>query len=217
MEFLKSRRILLSLATATAAVSLGIIATSGSAVASTHHSTTVIVPKTDVIGKGIFDCSVVTGEIGYSPPISFGGSASAHEVVSIWFQATHCTQVAGTKPVTPSIPKVIIGSISYVDRFGTKCPQISTAASGPFGKGVLNLAYNYPPAPLNMIDPSVAPTTSVQSAPNIALWAISGPVVDGSFVSPTFNGQIKPIIIGSQSCATGLTSEYITRGFLNNI
>jgi len=173
------------------------------------------VPKVDIVGKGIFNCAQVTGEVGYSPTISSAGSLTKHERVSIWFIATKCKAVKGTK--ASPVPKYVTGSLSFLDNYGTTCPQLTSAGGPPLGTGVLNLAYNFPQVPVTMIDPSVAPAESVTQAG--ALWNItgSGGVSDGSYLSPGFKAQIKPNPIAPQSCPRGLTSEYIIRGTLTAV
>lgn len=164
-------------------------------------------PTTDIVGVGVFSCGVVTGEVGFSPTEVTGGTAT--ETTSIWFQATKCQAASGTT-ATP-IPKTVVGSISFTSALGNTCPQLGT-----LGTGTLNLAYNFPPVPTKMIDPSVASSVTVtQSGP---YWDLAGTVGSGSYSpSPSFSAQLKPIVIGTQTCANGLTSEYITRGTLSNI
>jgi hypothetical protein len=201
---------------AAAIVASSLVALGGTALASSHASTPT--PRIDIVGKGIFNCSVVTGEIGYSPALKSSGSTTAHERVSIWIKATKCARVPGTT-ATP-IPRQVVTALSYLDNFGTTCPQLSGPIPPklPFGTGVMDLSYNFPPVPVAMIDPSVAPAASVFSDTNPALWDIATTgVQDGSYVSSTFHAQIKPAPIGAQSCRTGLTSEYITRGTLTAV
>ncbi len=60
----------------------------------------------------------------------------------------------------PASPSAVIGSMSFQVQ-ANRCPLL-----GKLGAGTLNLAYNYPPVPNPMIDPSVAPNTTVtQSGP----------------------------------------------------
>ena len=94
---------------------------------------------------------------------------------------------------------------------GNACPQIGT-----LGTGTLNLAYEFPPVPGKMIDPSVASSVTVTQSG--AFWDLAGGVGWGSYSpSPSFSAQLKPIVIGGQTCGNGLTSEYITRGTLSNV
>ena len=183
----------------------------GTALASSRHAAPAATPTKDIVGKGVFNCGLVQGEVGYSPAIISGGHQK--ERVSIWFKATKCAASTGTK-ATP-VPRWVIGSLSFVDsKFLNGCPQLSGA---PLGSGTLNLAYNFPPVPVAMIDPSVAPLETVTEVG--ALWSITGTagVTDGSYVSPTFSAMIKPNPIAPQSCTRGITSEYIIRGTLTNV
>jgi len=200
---------------ATVGLVSSILVVGGTALASGRHSSAVhasSVPTKDIVGKGQFSCSTVTGEVGYSPAIVAGGKMK--ERVSIWFTATGCKSTGGSTggPATP-LPKQVIGALSFMDNnFLNGCPQIS---GPPLGTGVLDLAYNYPPVPTAMIDPSVAPSATVTDVG--ALWSIKGAVTDGSFVSPTFSALIKPNPIAPQNCQKGITSEYIIRGTLTNV
>lgn len=164
-------------------------------------------PSADIVGIGVFNCGVVTGEIGFSPTEVTGGTAT--ETTSIWFQASKCVAVAGA--VAKPIPKTVVGSISFTSAVGNTCPQL-----GNLGTGTLNLSYDFPPVPAKMIDPSVASSVTVtQSGP---YWDLAGGVGWGSYSpSPNFTAQLKPVVIGTQTCANGLTSEYITRGTLSNV
>jgi hypothetical protein len=164
-------------------------------------------PTTDVVGVGIFNCAVVTGEVGFSPTEVTGGTAT--ETTSIWFQATQCKAVSGA--AAKPIPKTVVGSMSFTSALANACPQLGT-----LGTGTLNLAYDFPPVPAKMIDPSVASSVTVTQSG--AFWDLAGAVGSGSYSpSPSFSAQLKPIAIGSQTCANGLTSEYITRGTLSNV
>jgi len=197
-------------ATAVALVS-SLAAISGAAVL--HRQSTAPPPKVDIVGKGIFSCGLVQGEVGYSPTIKSSGSPKQTERVSIWFKATQCKVVAGTR-ATP-VPKWVIGAMSFVDQaFGTTCPQLS---GPPLGTGILNLTYNFPGVPVTMIDPSVAPAESVIAAGPLWNLVSSAGVTDGSYISPSFKAQIKPNPIAPQSCPKGITSEYIIRGTLTNV
>jgi hypothetical protein len=168
------------------------------ATAATHAAPrTSVVPKTDIVGSGLVTCTAATGEVGYSPASQAGGASPL--TISIWFKATDCS---GGQPT----PKTVIGSMSFQRENG--CPLLSPPA---LGAGTLNLAYNYPPVPNPMIDPSVAPNTTVtQSGP---YWVLTGQVTAGSYPDSSPNLQIwlKPNVIGAQNCKTGITSEYIAR------
>jgi hypothetical protein len=168
-------------------------------------------PVKDVVGAGLINCAVATGEVGYSPATIAGGTKK--ERISIWFQAQKCQ---GTSSTTRPVPTTVTGSISFYSTRKNACPQL-----GLLGKGVLNLSYNQPPVPVVMIDPSVAPVVTVtQSGP---YWILKGRVTWGSFPDPvtkTFVAELKPDAIGGQNCKTGITSEYIIRAqtpFLINI
>jgi hypothetical protein len=170
-------------------------------------------PTKDVVGKGLINCAVATGEVGYSPATIAGGTKK--ERISIWFQAQKC-QGSSTTGVVGPVPATVTGSISFISDRKNACPQL-----GLLGKGVLNLSYNQPPVPVLMIDPSVAPNVTVtQSGP---YWILKGRVTWGSFPDPvtkTFVAELKPDVIGTQNCKTGITSEYIIRAqspFLINI
>ncbi len=185
-----------------------VLALAGFAVAATvtPHAT----PTTDIVGTGLVNCAVATGEVGYSPASIKGGTSP--ETVSIWFQAKKCSAASST---TSPVPISVIGSMSFSAIQNNGCPQL-----GKLGTGILNLTYNYPPVPVTMIDPSVASTVTVtQSGP---YWDLSGAVTAGSYPDPsptTFTIDLKPNAIGGQNCGTGITSEYIIRaqGLLTNI
>ena len=181
----------------TGAVVIAATAMSGSlATAATHSPHRVgVVPTVDIVGAGLVKCTVATGEVGFSPAAQVGGASPL--TVSIWFKATRCS---GGQPA----PSTVIGSMSFQVQ-ANHCPLL-----GQIGSGTLNLAYNYPPVPNPMIDPSVAPNTTVtQSGP---YWVLTGQVTAGSYPDPSPILQIwlKPNPIGG-NCATGITSEYIAR------
>ena len=181
----------------TGAIVIAATAMSGSlATAATHSPHPVgVVPTVDIVGAGLVKCTVATGEVGFSPAAQAGGASPL--TVSIWFKATRCS---GGQPA----PSTVIGSMSFQVQ-ANHCPLLGT-----IGAGTLNLAYNYPPVPNPMIDPSVAPNTTVtQSGP---YWVLTGQVTAGSYPDPSPILQIwlKPNPIGG-NCATGITSEYIAR------
>ena len=181
----------------TGAIVIAATAMSGSlATAATHSPHRVgVVPTVDIVGAGLVKCTVATGEVGFSPAAQAGGASPL--TVSIWFKATRCS---GGQPA----PSTVIGSMSFQVQ-ANHCPLLGT-----IGAGTLNLAYNYPPVPNPMIDPSVAPNTTVtQSGP---YWVLTGQVTAGSYPDPSPILQIwlKPNPIGG-NCATGITSEYIAR------
>ena len=190
----RSVRLLLG---AAGAIAIASTAMGGSlATAATHASHPVAaVPQADIVGAGLVRCTQATGEVGFSPAAKAGGANPL--TVSIWFQASRCT---GGKPT----PKTVIGNISF--QTNNACPLASPPA---LGMGTLNLTYNYPPVPSPMIDPSVAPTTTVTQVG--ALWVLTGQVTAGSYPDLTTHFQIwlRPVVIGAQNCKTGLTSEYI--------
>jgi len=197
------------IATAVAMVT-SIAAISGAAVAklaAAPHAT----PTVDIVGKGFFNCSNVTGEIGFSPTtISTGGPARGDRV-SIWFQGTKCAPVAGA--VATPVPISVVGSMSFLSTRGNYCPQLGVLSKS----AVLNLAYNFPGVPVKMIDPSVAPQETVIGAANWQFPPGGTGVTDGSYVSPKFYAVFHPILIGPQSCAKGVTSMYIQHGVLYNV
>jgi hypothetical protein len=181
----------------TGAIVIAATAMSGSlATAATHSPHRVgVVPTVDIVGAGLVKCTAATGEVGFSPAAQAGGASPL--TVSIWFRATRCS---GGQPA----PSTVIGSMSFQVQ-ANHCPLL-----GPIGAGTLNLTYNYPPVPNPMIDPSVAPNTTVtQSGP---YWVLTGQVTAGSYPDPSPILQIwlKPNPIGG-NCATGITSEYIAR------
>lgn len=166
------------------------------ATAATHASHRVaVVPKVDIVGRGLVRCTQATGEVGFSPAAKVGGAGPL--TVSVWFQASRCV---GGRPT----PKTVIGSMSF--QTNNACPLVSPPA---LGAGTLNLTYNYPPVPSPMIDPSVAPATTVTQSG--ALWVLTGQVTAGSYPDGTTHFQIwlRPVVIGAQNCKTGLSSEYI--------
>jgi hypothetical protein len=196
---LKGRAVKLVLGGA-AAAAIASTALGGSlATAATHSSRgPAVTPTTDIVGTGLVDCKAATGEVGYSPASISGGTSPM--MISIWFKATDCGSGS-------PIPKSVVGSISFESAQGNACPLL-----GFLGQGTLNLAYNYPPVPNPMIDPSVATSVSVtQSGP---YWTLKGAVQWGSYATnpPTaFTISLKPNVIGSQTCGNGITSEYIAR------
>jgi len=166
------------------------------------------VPTEDIVGIGLVNCAVVTGEIGFSPAIVTAGTAT--ETVSIWFQGTKCSPAVASK--TTPVPASVVGSISFTSSLKNGCPQIKAG-----GAGFLNLAFNFPPVPAIMIDPSFGPKVTVSVAPPIpGTWNLAGPL-GGSYPSTTFKASLKSAIIAGQTCANGITSLYIPSGTLTNI
>ena len=167
-------------------------------------------PRVDIVGIGLVNCRAVTGEIGFSPATVSGGHAV--ERVSIWFQGTKCSAAIAGAPTKP-VPQTVIGSMSFFSAAHNGCPQ-----SGRLGTGILNLAYNYPPVPPVMIDPSSALSVSVTRA---AFWTLTGKVSWGSYPdpspSPTFKALLKPNLVGGENCKNGVTSLYISSGALLDI
>jgi hypothetical protein len=213
-EYITSHRAVRRIAVVGAAIALvgSVTAISGAAVTISRGLAPSVQPKVDIVGKGLFNCTTVTGEVGYSPDIKAPGATTGHERVSIWFVASNCTALPGQK--TTPVPKKVVGSMSFLDNFGTTCPQLS----GPIlGTGIVNLAYNFPGVPVTMIDPSVAPAVQVKQVG--AFWdflPVPG-VTDGSYISPKFNAFFKPNPIAPQNCQKGITSEYIIRGALYSV
>jgi hypothetical protein len=163
---------------------------------------TTVGPTADIVGKGLLDCRVATGEVGYSPKIISTGSTRTTEWYSIWFDATKCFGASAAQPV----PVTVIGALAFKARQGTICPQF-----GLLGKGLLYLTYNYPGVPNPMIDPSVGTVTITQYGP---YWRIHGTMIAGSYrVAPyVFDIGIKPNLIGGHGCSNGgIDSEYIAR------
>jgi hypothetical protein len=168
-----------------------------------------LTPTSAVVGTGLVNCAVTTGEVGYSPASISGGTSA--ETISIWFKSTKCSAAAtGTKPV----PTSVIASMSFSSIQGNACPLLGT-----LGKGTLNLTYNYPGVPSTVIDPSVAQSVTVTELG--PYWKLAGQVTQGSYIdpSPTFSVELKPNGIGTQGCPNGITSEYIARsqGPLTNV
>ncbi len=176
------------------------------------------IPTTDVVGLGLIQCKAATGEVGYDPASKAGAKGQLY--IMIWFQFTDCGP-QGRITKTP-IPKTVVGSISFFHTdiknrlAGNGCPLL-----GHLGTGRLNLSYNFPPVPSPvMIDPSAAlKVTVTQSA---AFWILKGTISEGSYKGAPlvpFNWVLKPDVIGTQNCKSGITSEYIIRsnGALTNI
>lgn len=169
------------------------------------------VPTRDVVGLGLIQCKAATGEVGYDPASKAGVKGPLY--IMIWFQFTGCSAQAPTK--TP-IPKTVVGSISFPHPAGNGCPLL-----GSLGTGLLNLSYNFPPVPSPvMLDPSAALKVAVSQSG--AFWVLKGLVDEGSYKDPStapFTWVLKPDVIGTQNCKTGITSEYIIRsnGLLKNI
>jgi hypothetical protein len=168
-------------------------------------------PASDIVGVGLFNCSTVTGEVGFSPTTTNAGSTGTTETVSIWFDATKCKTVKGvaTKPV----PKTVIGSESFISNDGNECPQLNA-----LGTGTLNLAYNFPPVPATIIDPSVGQAIAVKDevGPD---WDLSGAINAGSYPSANFSAVLVPVLVGAEGCGkpAGVTSLWINSGMLSNV
>jgi hypothetical protein len=174
------------------------------ATAAAHPSRVAVVPTRDIVGRGLVNCAVATGEVGYSPASKAGGASPL--TINIWFVATKCTPAPGSK--TSPVPKSVIGSISVQTKNG--CPL-----GGTFGQGTLDLTYNYPGVPNPMVDPSSATNVTLfNPGPGISpFWTLSpapGPGLVGSYPSTTFHISFKPNVIAG-NCTSGLTSEYIAR------
>lgn len=186
-------------AAGTLAIASTAVGGSLAAAASPSHARPAVRPVRDIVGAGLITCKVATGEVGYSPASKAG--ATGLLTVSIWFQASGCSGASSTaKP----IPRTVIGAMSFTRKNG--CPLLSPPV---LGTGVLNLAYNYPPVPASMIDPSVGQSVTVtQVGP---FWVLKGAITAGSYPSASFTAWLKPEVIGAQNCKTGITSEYIVR------
>jgi hypothetical protein len=165
------------------------------------------VPTKDIVGKGLFNCKVATGEVGYSPASIAGGKAPGW--ISIWFKALDCASNATTAPASP-LPKTVMGAMSFPAVHGDACPQFQF-----LGQGTLNLTYNYsysPTVPNPMLDPSYGTTVTVTEVG--PYWVLKGLINGGSYQDPStlpFVAWLKPDVIGGQNCKTGITSEYIAR------
>jgi hypothetical protein len=109
------------------------------------------------------------------------------------------------------LPKTVVGSESFISNNGDLCPQL-----GSLGTGTLNLSYNFPPVPNPIIDPTVGQAVSVaQSGPN---WILTGPLTAGSYApAANFTASLRPVVVGTQTCGTGVTSMYIKSGSLSNV
>ena len=162
-------------------------------------------------GVGLSDCSVVTGEVGFSPKLTATGTKL--EMISVWFQGSRCTPAikgAATRPV----PTTVIGSITYFAKpTRPNCPIKEQEAQGQ-----TDLTYNYPPVPSpTMIDPSAVPATTVTVAGNV--WHLRGAVL-GSYPSPPsplFTALLRTVPIGPENCKSGFTSLYIKSGTLTDV
>jgi hypothetical protein len=187
------------LATATVCVPL--------ASAATHpRPASAPVPTSAVVGTGLVTCARATGEVGYTVPSISGGGSGTAEVISIWFDATKCEPAAGGD-ATP-VPASVIGSMSFNSNQGDACPLTGTLGT-PSPSTYLSLAYNFPPVAATVIDPSVV--TDVGVTQTGAYWKLSGSAVLGSYPASSFSAELKPVPIGTQTCTSGITSEYITR------
>jgi hypothetical protein len=166
-------------------------------------------PKIDLIGQGLVNCDVVTGEVGFSPKLTAAGTKL--EMISVWFQGSRCTPAtpgAATRPV----PKTVIGSITYFTK--PMCPIKKQEVQGQ----QVDLTYNYPPVPTpTMIDPSAVPATTVIVSNWV--WHLGGAVL-GSYPSPAstpFTAVLRTAPIGPENCKSGYTSLYIKSGVLANV
>jgi hypothetical protein len=200
----RSTRILLG---AAGALAIASTAVGGSLASAATQSTPrpAVAPTVDVVGTGLVNCRVATGEVGYSPASKVQRPEEQGPLtISIWFQASHCSAVRTTGTLTRPVPKTVIGSISFTMPNG--CPL-----DGWMGQGTLNLAYNYPPVPGPvMIDPTVA-WAQVTNYGTTPFWTISGAVIAGSYPSAGFQIVLKPDVFGGQNCRNGITSENIVR------
>ena len=168
----------------------------------------ITTPTSDIVGIGLFNCAVVTGELGFSPATITSGSSTTPETVSVWFRATKCSSVPGV--ATKPLPTTVIGSESFLSKNGNLCPQLGT-----LGTGVLNLTYNFPPVPNPIIDPSVGQSVTVtEVGPN---WDLTGAINAGSYPSGNFKAVFHPILVGPETCASGVTSMWINHGTLSNV
>jgi hypothetical protein len=187
---------------------LSAVAVPGRPIGDVASPMSTVGPSVDIVGRGLVDCAVATGEVGYSPNILSAGSPKTTEWYSIWFDATKCFAAPvkpGARPFAKPVPVTVIGALAFKARQGNICPQL-----GSLGKGLLYLTYNYPGVPNPMIDPSVADVTVSQYGP---YWHLHGTVFAGSYMVPGSKLDIglKPDVIGAQSCPNGITSEYIAR------
>lgn len=200
------------------AVSLaaGLAALAGStgiAGASVATPRTTGVPTADIVGTGLVNCADVTGEIGFSPASISGGTAV--EVINIVLQGQKCTPAKGSVSAKP-VPKTVSLSMSITTT--NACPLI-----GVIGGGTANFAYNFPPVPSPMIDPSTAMNVSVTEGRPYTLngyWRLLGQVNWGSYGSPAnplFQANIHPVIVGKESCGNGVSSLYVNGGTLTNV
>lgn len=175
------------------------------ATAAAHPSgVPAVVPTRDIVGTGLVNCAVATGEVGYSPASKAGGASPL--TINIWFVATKCTPAPGSK--TSPVPKSVIGSISVQTTNG--CPL-----GGTFGTGTLDLTYNYPGVPNPMVDPSSATNVTLSDPGTSPFWTLTpalapNPGLVGSYPSSTFSISFKPNVIAG-NCTSGITSEYIAR------
>jgi hypothetical protein len=189
-----------------------VAASAGLAGASAAPVRPAAVPSADIVGTGLVNCGRVTGEIGFSPATVFNGTAV--DVVSIWLQGTACKPARGS--ATKPLPKTVVLSMSFTTT--NVCPQTDV-----IGGGTANFAYNYPPVPSPMIDPSVAMNVSVTEGPPYTSpgdWRLLGLVNWGSYsasVGPDFQANIRPVVIGRQNCKTGVTSMYVSEGTMINV
>jgi hypothetical protein len=201
----RRRRRLLFSAVSLAVGLAALVGSTGIAGASVATLRTTGTPTADVVGTGLVNCAVVTGEIGFSPASISGGSSV--EVINIWLLGQKCTPVKG-KVGTKPVPSTVSLSMSLTTT--NVCPML-----GVIGGGTANLAYNYPVTSSPMIDPSTAMNVAVtESGP---FWNLQGQVNWGSYLSPLFKANIKPVGVGSESCSSGITSMYVTRGTLSNV
>jgi len=167
-------------------------------------------PTKDIVGKGLFNCAVVTGEIGFSPATVASGGTGTTETVSIWFDASKCSAVPGS--VVKPVPSTVIGSESFISNLGNFCPQLSPPS---LGAGTLNLTYNFPPVPNPIVDPTVGQSITVNGA---ASWTLTGLLNAGSYTpAPNFTASLHPVLVGAQNCTSGVNSMFINHGTLSNV
>jgi hypothetical protein len=205
----RSSRLLLGAACAAALTSAVVLGVPLASAATRPPREPAVVPTSDIVGTGSFTCKTATGEVGYSPASGSGTASSATpQTISIWFDASGCSGKG--QPV----PKTVLASMSFPSTQGTTCPLFNTFGSN----ATLNLAYNYPPVPATMIDPSVVTGVTISDPTASPYWTLTGTVTQGSYLGSSFSVMIKPNGIGTESCASpGITSEYIARlqGLLN--
>jgi len=133
------------------------------------------------LGVGIYGCATVTGSIRFVPPAITGGVLP--ETITINIKAFGC---AGGAP----IPTSVVGKATYLSTKTNVCPL------GGVNGLLIPLHLKYPNAKKSLA--TVTVTAGV-------VWTLVGPVA-GSYAPGPGTASLKPVPVGVQTCATGVSA-----------